>query len=74
MLTMIGRAERGQVRQMVLDEGLDAVVVQADRVEHARGRLDRPRRRIARPRLLGDRLRQMPPKRARSTRPAISRA
>ena len=54
------RVERGQVGQLPLDEGLDAVVVQSDRVEHAAGGFDGPRRRIAWPRLLGDRLGQDP--------------
>ncbi len=51
-------AERCQVRQVVRDEGLDPVVIQADRVEHASGRLDGAPRGVAGPRLLGDRLRQ----------------
>ena len=38
------------------DEGLDAVVVEADRVEHAGRRFDRPPGRVAGPRLLRDRL------------------
>ena len=51
-------AERRQVRQMVRDERLDAVVVQADRVEHAGGGFDRSPRRVAGARLLRDRLGQ----------------
>ena len=51
-------AQAGQVRQMMRDERLDAVVVEADRVEHAGGGLDRSPRRVAGPRLLRDRLRQ----------------
>lgn len=47
MLTMTGRVEPQQVRQVLLEEGLEAVVVQADRVEHARGGLDRTGRRIS---------------------------
>ena len=35
------RAHRAEIRQMMLDEMRDAVVVQADRVEQARGGLDR---------------------------------
>ena len=45
---------------MPLDEGLDAVVVQPDGIEHAAGGFDGARRRIARPGLLGDRLGQNP--------------
>ena len=58
MLTMIGTPSAAEVRQVMRDERLDAVVVEADRVEHAGGRLDRPPRRVAGPRLLRDRLRQ----------------
>ena len=52
------RAERGQVGQLPFDERLDAVVVQPDGIEHAAGGFDGSRRRIARPRLLRDRLGQ----------------
>ena len=45
-------AQAGQVRQVMLDEGLDAVVVEADRVEHAGGGFDRSPRRVAGARLL----------------------
>ena len=51
-------AERGEIRQVVRDEGLDAVVIEADRVEHAGGGFDRSPRRVAGPRLLRDRLGQ----------------
>ena len=50
------RAQPGQVRQLMLDEGLDAVVVQADRIEHAAGGFDRPPGRIAAAWLGRDRL------------------
>ena len=60
MLTMIAVPNVRQVRQVVLDEGLDAVVVQADRVEHAAGRFDGSPGAIAVPRLAGDRLGQDP--------------
>ena len=49
-------AEPSQVRHVMLDERLDAVVVQADRIEHAGGRFDRSPGRVAGPRLAGDRL------------------
>ena len=53
---------------------VDAVVVEADGVEHAGRRLDGARRRVAgagwRVTVLG----MMPPSRAKSTMPAISRA
>ena len=58
MLTMIGAPSAGQIRQVVRDEGLDAVVVEADRVEHAGGGFDRSPRRVAGARLGGDRLGQ----------------
>ena len=51
-------AQTRQVRKLAADEGFDAVVVQADRIEHYRGRLDRPRRRIAGARLLSNGLGQ----------------
>ena len=60
MLTMIGAARVAQVRQMMGDERLDPVVVQADRIQQAARRLDRPPRLVPRPRLLGDGLRQDP--------------
>jgi hypothetical protein len=48
--------QRTQVGQVVGQEVLDAVVVQADGVEHARRRFDGPRRRVAGPRPARDRL------------------
>ena len=51
-------AEAAKVRQVMRDEGLDAVVIEADRVEHAGRRFDRSPRRVAGARLLRDRLRQ----------------
>ena len=51
-------AQPGEVRQMVRDERLDAVVIQPNRVEHAGGRLDRPPRCVPDPRLSRDRLGQ----------------
>ena len=49
------RTDRGQIRQMMFDKRFEAVVVQADAVEHAGGGFDRSPRRVAGPRLLGDR-------------------
>src|SRR5262249_5958572 len=46
--------QRAQIGQVVGDEVLDAVVVQPDGVEHARGRLDGARRGVAGARLAGD--------------------
>ncbi len=51
-------AERGQIGQVMGDERLDAVVVEADRVEHAGGGFDGSPRRVAGARLLRDRLGQ----------------
>ncbi len=51
------RAHRAQVRKMVGDEVLDAVVIQADRVEQSRGRLGGTRGWVSRTRLEGHRLR-----------------
>ena len=42
-----GGRQRAQIRQMVSDEMIDAVVVETDGVEHARRRFDRARRRVA---------------------------
>ena len=58
MLTMIGTPSDAEVRQVMRDERLDAVVVEADRVEHAGGGLDRSPRRVAGARFLRDRFRQ----------------
>ena len=58
MLTMIGTPSAAEIRQVMRDEGLDAVVIEADRVEHAGGGFDRSPRRVAGARLLRDRLRQ----------------
>ena len=44
------RAHRAEIRQVMLDEMRDAVVIQPDRVEEARGGLDRPWGRVARSR------------------------
>ena len=67
------RAHRAQVRQVVLDEVLDAVVVQADRVEQARRGLDRPRGRVARAGRNVTVLGITPPSRSSRTNGAISR-
>ncbi len=53
-----GHAERAEIRQVMRDERLDAVVVEADRVEHAGCGLDRSPRRIAGARFLRDRFRE----------------
>ena len=46
-----GGRQRTQVRQVMVEEVVDAVVVQADGVEHAARRLDGARRRVAGARL-----------------------
>ena len=67
--------QRAQIRQVVRDEMVDAVVIQADGVEHPGRRLDGARRRIADARgALVTVLGMMPPSLAKSTTPAISRA
>ena len=48
------RSDAGKIGQMMLDEGFEAVVVQADRVQHAGGGFDRSPRRIARSRQASD--------------------
>ena len=58
MLTMIGTPSDAEVRQVMRDEGFDAVVVEADRVEHAGGGFDRPPGSVAGARLLRDRFGQ----------------
>src|SRR5438128_568830 len=50
-----GGRQAPQVRQMMAEEMLDAVIVQPDRVKHARGGLDRTWRWVPRPRLARDR-------------------
>ncbi len=52
------RAQPGQIGQQMGDERLDAVVVQADRIEHAAAGFAGPRRRIAGARILRDGLGQ----------------
>ena len=47
MLTMIGTPSEARYGKMMRDERLDAVVVEADRVEHAGGGFDRSPRRVA---------------------------
>src|SRR5439155_9911043 len=51
-----GGRQRPQIRQLVLDEVVDAVVIQADGVEHAGGRFDRARRGVAGARGVGNSL------------------
>ena len=68
------RPQPRQVRQVMGDEGFDAVVVQADRIEHARGGFDRSPGSVAGPRFGVIVLGRIAARRARSTRPAISRA
>ena len=53
MLTITAVPRRGQVGQLPLEKGLDAVVIQPDRVEHAAGGFDGARRRIARREAVG---------------------
>ena len=55
------RADGAEVRQVVRPEVLDAVVVEADRVQEPRGGLDGARGRIARPRPEGHGLGDHPP-------------
>ena len=74
MLTMIGAPTVGQIRQVMCDERLVPVVVQADRVEHAGGGFDRSPGRVAGRGACVIVLGTIPPSRLRSTRPAISRA
>ncbi len=59
------RAQPGQIGQRMGDERLDAVVVQADRIEHAAAGFVGPRRRIARARMLRDGLWQNAPQAAK---------
>ena len=52
------RGQGSQIREMMSNEMFDAVIVEANGIEHARCSLDRPRRLVADPRLarhgLGD--------------------
>ena len=57
MLPMTAVGRDAEVRQVVVEEVVDAVVIEADGVEHAGWGLDRPRRRVADSRLGGDGLR-----------------
>ena len=50
-----GSSNRAQIRQVVGDERIDAVVVQSDGIQHSTGRFHGPPRRIAGTRLLGHR-------------------
>ena len=52
-----GTEQARQLRQVVDEKALEALVRQADRVDHSRRRLVQTRRRVAGPRLWGDRLR-----------------
>ena len=52
------RPQRAQVWQVMLNEGIDAVIIEPDRVQHAAGRFDGAPRCVARARLARDRLGQ----------------
>ncbi len=67
-------AECGQVRQVVREERFDAVVIETDRVEHAGGGFNGPPGCVAARGSWVMVLGKIPPRRPRSTSPAISRA